>query len=867
VFLGIPKLNGIPFKSLIKKVKTKTKKIKIVIILAITFLITAFLFMDISQAEEPVKIKSANLSINNISANPEYTSSIYQPSFAFNMLGFKWTSQAQIKVRAYQNGWSKWYQLEEMEPGRSEFDQYHYSDPIFFDRSEYFQFKMIGSSNVDLEITALNTLKEKKLGFLSLLFKSEKAKADDINLDIISRSEWGADEDYRFDGDTEVWPAEYEKVTKFIVHHTAGSTGEDNPEAVIRGIYYWHAVGRDWGDIGYNYLIDTKGNIYQGRFGGNGVIGAHAYDEINDLSYNRGTMGVSILGNYQTGDNLTSASRQALTDLMAKKAQFFGIEPEGKSVFHEEEIPNIVGHRDVDATSCPGDNIYNQFTEIISQTQTKYENLPDLPTAKKAASFYDQSDESLEIDVGEEKEIWLDFKNKGNTTWKSYIEDQPKLIVKNNQGLRASDWLSDDIVTELDTANVAPGSVGRFKFKIKGPTDTIRLDQNFYLKWGDSELASASMHIEVRGFDYAANSFSHNILPATFPSTVREVTLSYKNIGLKTWQKDDIYLKITDENGGQDKYYDNWPDKIRFNQDSVASQSTATFTFAMKSPSVSQYRHVFKLYRENGDLIAGSRHSVKTRVDSTYQAEIIDHNIPVAMLNSWHVPVTLKFKNIGLKTWDKNVVLKVYDGDWRNSAFSHQSWPSDWGNFSFQENRVRPGETATFNLTLFPPPLNGTYYTIFKLENKNDPNIAIQGEFRPLIRVDESGLSLDSGYRAEFQSVSPPPALLQLQRFTAEVKIKNTGTVTWGSNVVLNIYDADYRETYFRDHTWGAFEGAVHAEESYVRPGETATFRFIYRAPWKTGLYRNRFKLSIEGKEYLVIPGSEDSALTRVDER
>ncbi|MDZ7798869.1 MAG: N-acetylmuramoyl-L-alanine amidase [Patescibacteria group bacterium] len=842
--------------------KTKTKKIKIIISLAITFLLTAFLFMDIGQAEEPIETKAATLSLNNINSQSEYISSVYQPSFDFNMLGFKWTGQAQIQVRAYQDEWSDWYWLEEMEPGRPETTKWHFSDPIFFDQSDYFQFKITKAQNIDLEVTALNTLKEKKLNFLSLFFKSEKAKADDINLDIISRSQWEeADEKYRFEGDTEVWPAEYEKVTKFIIHHTAGSTGEDDPKAVIRGIYYWHAIGRDWGDIGYNYLIDTQGNIYEGRFGGDGVIAGHA------LGYNDGTVGISILGDYQHGDELTNASKEALTNLMAKKAQFFGFNPSGSSEYKGEKLDNILGHRDVGATSCPGDNIYNQFDEIISQTQTKYDNLPSLPTPQKAASYHNQSDESIEIDVGEEKEVWVDFKNQGNTTWKSYVEDQPKLIVKNNQGLQASDWLSDEIVTAMDTANVAPGRVGRFKFKIKGPTDTIRLDQTFYLKWGDNELASASIHLEVRGFDYAANSFSHNILPATFPGTVREVTLFYKNIGLKTWEKDDIYLKITDENGNQNQYNYNWPDKIRFNQDTVTSQATASFTFQMKSPSVSQYRHVFKLYRENGDLLAGSRHSVKTRVDSTYQAEIVDHNVSVAMLNSWHVPVTLKFKNIGLQTWDKNVVLKVYDGDWRNSAFSHQSWPSDWGNFSFQENRVRSGEVATFNLTLFPPPLNGTYYTIFKLEKKNDPSIAIQGEFRPLIRVDESGLNLDSGYRAEFQSVSAPPALLQLQRLTTEVKIKNTGTVTWGSNVVLNIYDADYRETYFRDQTWNAFEGAIHAQESYVRPGETATFRFVYRAPWKTGLYRNRFKLSIEGKEYLVIPGSEDSALTRVDVR
>ena len=100
--------------------------------------------------------------------------------------------------------------------------------------------------------------------------------------------------------------------------------------------------------------------------------------------------------------------------------------------------------------------------------------------------------------------------------------------------------------------------------------------------------------------------------------------------------------------------------------------------------------------------------------------------------------------------------------------------------------------------------------------------------------------------------------------------LKDEGVVYilgYPGGAVLNIYDADWRETYFRDATWGTFEGGIHAQESYIRPGETATFRFVYRAPWKTGLYRNRFRITIEGKEYLVISGSEDSALTRVDPR
>ena len=61
---------------------------------------------------------------------------------------------------------------------------------------------------------------------------------------------------------------------------------------MVRAIYYYHAVTLGWGDLGYHYLIDNQGNLYQGRYGTevNGLVvkGAHA------LGYNKNTMGVSI---------------------------------------------------------------------------------------------------------------------------------------------------------------------------------------------------------------------------------------------------------------------------------------------------------------------------------------------------------------------------------------------------------------------------------------------------------------------------------------------------------------------------------------------------------------------------------------------
>lgn len=86
-------------------------------------------------------------------------------------------------------------------------------------------------------------------------------------------------------------------VDKVVIHHTADSIQEDrSDEEVIRAIYAFHAITRGWGDIGYNFLIGQTGKIYEGRAGGDYVVGAHA-------AYNNvGSVGISVLGDYQKNE-------------------------------------------------------------------------------------------------------------------------------------------------------------------------------------------------------------------------------------------------------------------------------------------------------------------------------------------------------------------------------------------------------------------------------------------------------------------------------------------------------------------------------------------------------------------------------------
>jgi len=203
---------------------------------------------------------------------------------------------------------------------------------------------------------------------------------------VIPRSGWGADESLRFDSTgKEIWPPQFWPVQKLIVHHTATQNNDPNPAATIRSIYYYHAVTQSWGDIGYNFLIDEAGNIYEGRYSrayapgasptgqdlnGNGVTAAHAQ------GFNSGTVGIALLGTL-TNQDATPAARDALERLLAWEADGHGIDPQGSAPYTnpvsgaQATFPNIAGHRDVAATECPGGVFYGTLPTIRSDVAAR----------------------------------------------------------------------------------------------------------------------------------------------------------------------------------------------------------------------------------------------------------------------------------------------------------------------------------------------------------------------------------------------------------------------------------------------------------------------------------------------------------------
>jgi hypothetical protein len=183
-----------------------------------------------------------------------------------------------------------------------------------------------------------------------------------------SRAGWGADE--TLTGGT-ISYADSVKVQ--FVHHTAGSntyTCAQSP-AIVRGILYDHTQNRGWDDIGYNFLVDKCGTLFEGRRGGvdRAVIGAHTY------GFNTLSSGVAVLGHHST-TAVPPAVTATVARLAAAKLGQYGLSAAGTSQLTEGvsdgkfplgtvvTFQRISGHRDGVNTECPGDVLYNLLPAI-----------------------------------------------------------------------------------------------------------------------------------------------------------------------------------------------------------------------------------------------------------------------------------------------------------------------------------------------------------------------------------------------------------------------------------------------------------------------------------------------------------------------
>ncbi|MFE0920816.1 FG-GAP-like repeat-containing protein [Streptomyces nigra] len=195
---------------------------------------------------------------------------------------------------------------------------------------------------------------------------------------IITQAEWGASTDY--DGT----PSYSETIKAAVIHHT----GVDSDNAVscadsrarLRTIQQSH-FSQGYFDIGYNFVVDRCGQIFEGRSGGMDlpVIGAH------DAGFNTDTVGISYIGNFESAKP-SKAGLDAIARVVAWKFGMYGVDPTGKVALTSGvpqgasgnkfplgasvTLPRVLGHRDTNTTACPGANLYPKLSRIAQLAAT-----------------------------------------------------------------------------------------------------------------------------------------------------------------------------------------------------------------------------------------------------------------------------------------------------------------------------------------------------------------------------------------------------------------------------------------------------------------------------------------------------------------
>ena len=294
----------------------------------------------------------------------------------FDLVGLVWArgSRAEAQLRARRRGgrWTAWVTLHELgdhgpDSGRLPAG----TDPAFVGAADEFQLRLRGAPRALRArfVRALPTARVATRLGRRRRGRARRAQAGAPPL-IISRAEWGGDS---------VPPRTtplYGEVQIAFVHHTvtANDYGPEDSAGIVLGIARYHRNSNGWNDIGYNFLVDKYGQVFEGRAGGidQPVVGAQAQ------GYNSVSTGIACLGDF-TSIAQTPLAMDVLARLIGWKLSLHAVPtngtvtvisaggtsnryPSGTPVTFER----ISGHRDGNNTACPGNVLYTQLDELRS---------------------------------------------------------------------------------------------------------------------------------------------------------------------------------------------------------------------------------------------------------------------------------------------------------------------------------------------------------------------------------------------------------------------------------------------------------------------------------------------------------------------
>jgi len=307
----------------------------------------------------------------------------------FNLVGLRWRGAAEprvaVRTRRQGGGWSQWTTLyahaeDAPDPGRGEPAPQGTSNPTWVGEADYVQYRL-SKAVPGLKLHYVNVkgsstggdrlrsgLRRVADNVASLIPGTPVARAAEARPGMVSRAGWGASDCRPRSGPS------YGSVKAAYVHHTVSANDYSRSEArsVVLGICRFHRNSNGWNDIGYNFLVDKYGTLYEGRAGGvdRAVVGAQAQ------GYNSQSTGIANIGTHSSVPQ-TGAALDAMARLIRWKLPLHGTPTSGSTVVtsaggdtnryaagRDVRIRRISGHRDTNLTECPGGALYAQLGDL-----------------------------------------------------------------------------------------------------------------------------------------------------------------------------------------------------------------------------------------------------------------------------------------------------------------------------------------------------------------------------------------------------------------------------------------------------------------------------------------------------------------------
>ncbi|MBU0982184.1 N-acetylmuramoyl-L-alanine amidase [Patescibacteria group bacterium] len=805
-----------------------------------------------------------------------YTSEVFESDFPFELLALNYKkmlpeqtdASLQIRFRLISGEWTDWEDLTP-DDDLKDTDTDKEQSFVITEKANAFQYQAYLQTDdesftpviSDLSVDYINGGQPSVLSKLArLTFSNEDG--------VISREQWGADENLRLakyysvpedsgqndkespsantdpdlqivrvidkdgNGNNLLWPLEFSKeVKKIVIHHTATNGDLSDPKAAIRAIYQYHAVTRGWGDIGYNFIIDQDGNIYKGRYGGDGVVAGHAY------GYNEGTIGIALLGNFEN-DQIPPAMMQSLMALIYDKANLNGIDIDASGAYKGKVIPNLVGHRDLAATACPGENAYDYLPEIRAIVGESQDNRRHLNN-RDDFSYEEVGDrELLTLSPNEIASVTIKIKNTGSKSWDS----STFLTVNADTEAEKSLTVAKDeqkSVARMKESTVTPGQTATFTFQVKGNTTGGLVNLDMTPIFNGTEKTTHYMDLgayvtnPLLKYSVASTQVSSGVLK---PGESTKVIIKLKNTSTLTWNNSGTN-KVTLRDSGDSALVSS-STLATLKETEVKPGGTGTFEFTIKAPSSGgTYTLYFAPDMSGAGAITTSsgRLSIEV-VGGTQDANIIGASTDLNFKPGENKAVYLQIQNSSRTTWTKT----NFDVSVTKPSSVSMTTPK------LSVLSLAPGRSAKIFFSITAPETAGEY-TISLRPRLNKQNLTSSSYALTFTVENGSTTPISQEYE------NPIRIKLTPNEQTTPVLSSNTAFSIYDNQTLLKTFPAQSRIRITRDGSnfilsSGLYRSTATGPLRFV-PAQDGYMKILtmdQRPAWDTSLNDNSFRGTME---------------------